>query len=445
VFRSFLLVLIAAAMLTPSSGCKRGTPQIAPPEVPTIPVAHPKPGIVTDYVEYTGRTNAKDNVSIQPRVTGYLTEMPFREGAEVKKDDLLFVIDPRPYEAQLAAANAQVALSQAAVDYATATNKRFIDLRKKEPTAVSERELDQYKALEDQARANLKVAEANRASAKLNLEWTKVRSPIDGYISRYYLTVGNLVNQDVTQLTTVVSVDPMYVYFDMDEPTFLRLNKAYAEGKILPVKRDMMATPAAVAGAVALLGSPPGQGALLACAAQVAESSILEFPVEMALPGEDGYPHKGVINFVDNQVNPATGSIPVRGLFENPRPKHGRPLMVPGMFVRVRLPIGTPHPALLVIDRAVTSDQGLKYVYVVDADNKVQSRKVSVGPLQGDGLRVISEGLKPDDWVVVGGLQQVRPRMVIHPDYVTMPSLDNPAGRETPPVPPKGKGKGKGG
>src|SRR5439155_14152712 len=207
--------------------------------------------------------------------------------------------------------------------------------------------------------------------------------------------------------------------------------KASAEGKIQPVKRDVLATPGSAAGAVALLGSPPGQGALLAASAQVAESSILEFPVEMALPGEDGYPHRGAINFVDNQVNPATGSIPVRGLFENPRPKHGRPLMVPGMFVRVRLPIGTPHPALLVIDRAVTSDQGLKYVYVVDADNKVQSRKVSVGPLQGDGLRVISEGLKPDDWAVVGGLQQVRPRMVIHPDYVTMPSLDNPAGRET--------------
>src|SRR2546430_1538028 len=138
------------------------------------------------------------------------------------------------------------------------------------------------------------------ASAKLNLEWTKVRSPIDGYISRYYMTVGNLVNQDVTQLTTVVSMDPMYVYFDMDEPTFLRLNKAYAEGKILPVKRDLMAAPAAAAGAVALLGSPPGQGALLAASAQVAEGSILEFPVEMGLPGEDGYPHKGIINFVDN-------------------------------------------------------------------------------------------------------------------------------------------------
>src|SRR5262249_11385636 len=154
--------------------------------------------------------------------------------------------------------------------------------------------------LEDQAKANLKVAEANLQTAELNLAWTEVRSPIDGYISRYYKTVGNLVNQDVTELTTLVSMDPMYVFFDMDETTFLRLNKSYTEGKIEPVKRNVAGTPASAAGAVALLGSPPGKGALLAASALGAEASLLEFPVEMALPGEDGYPHRGVINFVDN-------------------------------------------------------------------------------------------------------------------------------------------------
>jgi multidrug efflux system membrane fusion protein len=439
---------LLSCTLAPLSGCKRGAPQVAPAETPTIPVAKAKHRQVTFYVEYTGRTNAKDNVTIQPRVTGFLKEIPFKEGAHVKKDDLLFVIDPRPYEAQLAAAKGQLKSAKASLEYATATNERFKALAKKEPGAVSERELDQYRALEEQAKANLSIAEANLASATLNLEWTRVLSPIDGYVSRYFLTEGNLVNQDVTQLTTIVSMDPMYAYFDMDEPTFLRLSKAFSEGKIVPVKQNLEGHPAQVAGAVALLGTPPGQGSLLGLSARIAEESIVEIPVELSLPGEDGYPHKGVISFVDNQVNPATGSISVRGTFPNPKPKVGRQLMVPGMFVRIRLPVGQPQDALLVIDRAVTSDQGLKYVYVLDKDNKAQSRRVTTGPLQDDGLRVILDGLKKDDWVVVGGLQQVRPRMLVQPDYVTMPTLNTPADRETPPPGavdvPAGKGKGKG-
>jgi multidrug efflux system membrane fusion protein len=160
----------------------------------------------------------------------------------------------------------------------------------------------------------------------------------------------------------------------------------------------------------------------------------------MGLQGEDGYPHRGTINFIDIQVNPATGSIPVRGLFPNPRPARGTPLLVPGMFVRIRLPIGQPHPALLVIDRAVTADQGLKYVYVIDAESKVQQRRVTTGSLEEDGLRVISQGVEPDDWVVIGALQQVRPRMTIQPEQMTMPSLANPAGQAAPPpATPKAK------
>ena len=166
----------------------------------------------------------------------------------------------------------------------------------------------------------------------------------------------------------------MYVFFDMDEPTLLRTRKAVNAGKIkLPEKGTKM-------------------------------------PVLMGLQGEEGFPHEGTINFVNNQVNPTTGSILVRGVFANPLPKGGHRLLSPGMFVRVRLPIGQPHPALLVIDRAIGSDQGHKYVYVLDAENKVQYRRVTTGPLQDDGLRVIEQGLKPDDWVIVGGLQQVRLR-----------------------------------
>ncbi len=207
----------------------------------------------------------------------------------------------------------------------------------------------------------------------LQHDFTRVTSPIDGQISRYYLTLGNLVNQDPTLLTTVVSVDPMYAYFEMDEPTLLRTRKAINEGKIkLPADHSL--------------------------------------PVLMGLQGEEGFPHKGVINFVNNQFNPTTGSILVRGVFPNPRPERGERLLSPGMFVRIRLPIGLPHPALLVVDRSIGSDQGMKFVYVLDADNKVQYRRVTTGALQDDGLRVIEQGLEPDDWVVVGGLQQVRPR-----------------------------------
>ena len=235
---------------------------------------------------------------------------------------------------------------------------------------------------------------------RLNHEFTRVLSPIDGQISRYYLTLGNLVNQDQTLLTTVVSVDPMYVYFEMDEPTLLRIRRAVNEGKIQAAARTARC------------------------------------PSSWACRAKRAIPHQGTINFVNNQVNPTTGSILVRGVFPNPLPKGGHRLLSPGMFVRIRLPIGGPHQALLVIDRAVGSDQGLKFVYVLDADNKVQSRRVTTGALQDDGLRVIEDGLKPDDWVVVGGILQVRPRMEVRPDRVPMPTLGQTLVADTAPRKP---------
>ena len=202
-------------------------------------------------------------------------------------------------------------------------------------------------------------------------------SPIDGQVSRYYLTLGNLVTQDQTLLTTVVSLDPMYAYVDVDEPTVLRVRRAINAGRIKPY----------------------GTG---------------HIPILMGLQGEEGFPRKGIVDFVNNQVNPTTGSILARGVFDNPLPPGGRRLLMPGMFVRIRLPIGQPHPALLVIDRAIGSDQGLKYVYVVDAQSKIEYRRVETGPLESDGLRVDHrQGLKPDELVVVGGLQQVRPHMEV--------------------------------
>jgi multidrug efflux system membrane fusion protein len=434
-----MLVCLTTTLAATLAGCERGPSKVAPAEVtPVLPVSHPIEREVTDFIDYTGRTNARHAVTIQPRVTGYLLKMPFKEGADVKKGELLFEIDPRPYQAQLKAAEAAIAQNVAGLKYAKATNERFKELNKKQIGAVSERELDQYQAQEDQAIANLDLAKANLLSAQLNLEWTKVVSPIDGYISRYYLTVGNLVNQDVTQLTTVVSVDPMDVYFDMDEPTLFRIKQAINDGKISLPRENTESVPQIAARTMLLLGSPL-HAPLLASSILLPGRLGADMKVMMGLPGDDVYRYEGTINFFDNQVNPGTGSISVRGRFENPRVGGATYLLAPGMFVRVRLPIGDPQQELLVIDRAVTSDQGLKYVYVIDADNKVEARRVTTGSLQEDGLRVITQGLKKDDWVLVGGLQQVQPRRKITPEQGSMPSLNAPA----IPVLEKGAAKGK--
>jgi multidrug efflux system membrane fusion protein len=376
------LCLIFAAALT---GCGQGPPQVAPPQPPTVPVSQPVQREVTDYVDFTGRTDAVETVSIVPRVTGYLTKMPFKEGSLVKKDDLLFEVDPRPYKAQLDQAEGQVKLYQAQLKLAEATLARdqFIA---KTPGAVSALQLDQDEASVAQAKASVEAAQASLEVFKLNLSFCSVTSPIDGMVARYFLTLGNLVNQDQTLLTTVVSVDPMYVFFDMDEPTLLQIRKAIGEGKIKITGKDT-------------------------------------FRVFMGLQGDEGYPHEGNVNFVNNQVNPATGSIAVRGVFPNPVLKDNVRLLSPGMFVRIHLPMGPPHPGLLVIDRAIASDQGLKYVYVIDAQKKAQYRRVTTGALQPDGLRVITDGLKPGEWVAVGALQQIRPRMQIEMEKMPMPTL----------------------
>jgi multidrug efflux system membrane fusion protein len=370
-------------------GCTKKQAAVAPAAPPAIPVSRPVTREVTDYIDFTGRTDAKESVNIVPRVTGYLVSMPFREGADVKAGDVLFEIDPRPYQAQYDQAFGQVLLSEARVKEAHADNLRAKELSKT-PGAISAQDIDRYQAAEEEAIAAVQAAKASLEVFKLNLGFCRVQSPIDGQVSRYYLTLGNLVNQDQTQLTTVVSVDPMYVYFDVDETTLLRVRKAINEGTVTRYQQG-------------------------------------EIPVFISLEGEDNFPHQGTINFVNNRVNSGTGSITVRGVIDNPKPDNGIRLLTPGMFVRVRLPIGKPHQALLVIDRAIGSDQGLKFLYVVDADNHVQQRRIETGPLQEDGLRVITSGLKPDDMVIVGGIQQVRPRMQIVRDVQPMPTLGGSA------------------
>jgi multidrug efflux system membrane fusion protein len=389
--RCGLLLLVAVGLA--AGGCQNSPPQVAPAEPPVLPVSKPVQREVTDYMDFTGRTDAVEAVDVRPRVTGYLIKIPFKEGSEVKKGEVLFEIDPRPYHAQLDQAVSQVTLNEASLKLARATYERDRSIASSVTGGVSRQQLDQDLAAVDEAAARLKAAQASTEVYKLNLEFTRVTSPIDGMVSRYYLTVGNLVNQDQTLLTTVVSLDPIHVYFDIDEPTLLRLRKARNAGAIKP--------------------APNGQ-----------------FPILMGLQGEDGFPHTGAFNFANNQVNPATGSLTVRAIFDNPKPDGGTRLLSPGMFVRVRMPIGQPHQALLVIDRAIGSDQGVKFVYVLDADHKLQYRRVTTGALQEDGLRVISQGLKPDDQVLVGGLVQVRANMQIQPEVTPMPTLG-----QAPPAP----------
>jgi multidrug efflux system membrane fusion protein len=390
-----ILVLLAcgwSSLLLGPVGCMHGTPQVPPPAAPAVPVSKPVQRQVTDYVDFTGRTQAVKSVNIVARATGYLIKEPFAEGSEVKAGELLFEIDPRPYQAQYDQALGQVNLYNAQLKLAKTTLARDeLLLRSATPGAVSAQQVDQDRAAVDEAIAQVKAAEASSETYKLNLSFCQVTSPIDGQVGRWNLTLGNLVTQDQTLLTTVLSLDPIYAYVDVDEPTVLRVRRAINSGQIKPY-------------------------------------SAGHIPILMGLQGEEGFPHEGQINFVNNQVNPTTGSILARGVFDNPLPNPmppsgGRRLILPGMFVRIRLPIGQPHPALLVIDRAILSDQDLKFVYVVDAQNKVQSRRVTTGPLQSDGLRVITEGLKPDDLVAVGALQQIRPGASVKPEPISMLSL----------------------
>ncbi|QEL20351.1 efflux RND transporter periplasmic adaptor subunit [Limnoglobus roseus] len=391
------------------AGCTRGPAGTPPPATVVVPVSHPITRDVVEYVEYTGRTDAVDSVGIRPRATGYLTKTSFKEGDIVKKGDVLFEIDPRPYQAQLDQAEGQVRVAEAQFTLAQANYNRIKGTGN--DRTFSPQEVDQAKAAQDAADAQVKAAKATAEVYRLNLSYTRVTSPIDGQVSRYYYTVGNLVNQDQTLLTTVVSTDPMKVYLDMDERTMLRVRNSINQGKIQP------------------------------------RGPKNELPLLMRLEGEEGFPHKGAIDFSNNTVNPSTGTIAIRGEFANPLPPGGRRLLSPGMFTRLRLPLGGPRPAVLVVDRAIGSDQGLKFVYVVEKDKKISYRRVKVGPLEDDGLRVIegeykpktgsqpAEGLRLDDVVAVGAIQQLRPGMEVETEMIAMPTPGAPSA----PPPPDGK------
>jgi multidrug efflux system membrane fusion protein len=433
-----------AGLIALAAGCGQGQAPEGAPRPPVVPVSQPVRRDVIDYVEYTGRINAINPVDIKARVSGYLVRAPFREGAEVKRGDLLFEVDPRPYQAQLDQALGHLGLYEAQLKLAKA-NLAMDQALARTPGAVSQYQLNVDEAAVEQAQAGVTAYQASLKVYELNLAFTRVLSPVDGQVSRYYLTPGNLVLQDQTLLTTVVTLDPMYVYFDMDQRTLLRILTAINEGRIkMPINvQDLAVSAAAVAG---LSASQWWADVVVPALVPQKATTKVKAPVFMGLESESGFPHKGYVDFMNNQVNPSTGTIAVRGVFANPKPENGVRLLKPGMFVRVRLPLGEPHPALLVSDAAVGSDQGLRFVYVLDKDNKIEYRRVTTGALQEDGLRVIEKGLDPNDRVVVAGLQQVRPRMQVEPEPTPMPTLgpegnDGAADAGGPQPPPPGGGK----
>jgi len=381
----------AAALL---AGCTGQARPDAPPPVVQVTVALPIQRDVVDYEDFTGRTEAVESVEIRARVTGYLDRILFEEGAEVKKDAPLFVIDPRPFKADYDRDVAQVAVREANLTYREAELARGKLLVAQK--AMSQSNFDEIVAAYGEAAAAVTAAKANTEGAKLNLDFTAIASPIDGRISRAAVTRGNLVKADVTLLTTVVSVDPMYVYFDMDEPTILRVQQSIREGKIK--------------------AKDPSK-----------------IPVMMGLGNEAGFPHEGTIDFADNRLDPGTGTIRVRGVFTNPKPAVGSRVLLPGLFCRVRVPLGDPYPAILVAERALGSDLGQKYVLVVDDKNEVQYRTVQVGRLDS-GLRVILVGLQAGERVIVTGLQRVRPGAKVEAKVVQMGDFAAPAGPEAMPA-----------
>jgi RND family efflux transporter MFP subunit len=358
-------------------GCGQTQPA-APngPQPPEVRVSLPKKEHVTDYEDFPGRVEAVDSIDIRARVTGYLDKVNFVEGMEVKKGAVLFEIDPRLYQAEANRQEANLLQAQARQERLATDYQRATTLLAR--SGISREEYDKITGDRKEAAAAVEVAKAGLAFARQNLDFTKVQAPISGRISRRYIDPGNLVKADETVLTTLVSLDPIYVYFDLDERTTLRLQQLIRKGSVE-------------------WGSEDG------------------LPVLVGRVDDEGYPRKGTVNFADNRVDADTGTWRLRGRFANPHHE-----LTPGLFVRVRLPIGSPYEALLVSEQAFGTDQGQKFVYVVDDKNHVSYRRVKVGRLH-NGLRVVTDGLKPGEKVVVSGLQRIRPGTEVRPEVVDMP------------------------
>jgi multidrug efflux system membrane fusion protein len=391
-------------------------------------VSHPLLREVTDYAEYPGRTAAIDSLQVRARVSGYLDKIAFQEGQEVREGEVLFEIDPRPYRAALNQAEAQVSLQKAAVQYQEDVYQRNRRLYSQQ--GVAQQEMQQAIEQLRSAEASLRAARAAVEQAKLNLDWTEVRSAVGGRIGRALVTRGNLVVADQTLLTTIVSLDPMYAFFDMDEPTVLRVQELIRTGQIIVAGIQGVPIDAAFVASVVGLHTSAAIEPLLPATLLLLGRTGPHWPVYLGLANETGFPHAGYVDFVNNQINAGTATLQIRGVFSNPLPPRGPRVLAPGMFVRIRVVTRPPHPAVLVIQDAIGMDQNLKYVYLVDEHNQVERRNVTLGP-QHEGLQEITSGLQAADRVIVNGLQHVHQGMAVAPTLVPMPTpgeLERPTG-----------------
>ena len=366
-------LLVLAGFL---AGCGPGSPPVADTPPPPVTVSHPILRNVVDQDEFEGWIKATATIDVRARVRGHLIKVNFDAGEMVKKDQLLYEIDPRPYQATLDAAEAQGKAADAAVEFARSEYDRVRQLANK--GAAGREEVEVWIAKQAVAKADRLKADANIEQARLDLGFTKITAPIAGKISRTLVDAGNLVNAvGETHLTTIVAVDPVYVVFNVDERSLMRYKRLDA--------KDAKAN-----------GKQP----------TLKEQKI---PVAVGLEGETGFPHVGVITFADNRVNPKTGTIQVRGVLSN-----ANGLFEDGLRARVRVPVSDPYKALLVPERAIGTDQGRKFVYVVNDKDVVESREVTLDRVF-DGMQAIKDGLKPEDWVIVNGSQRVREGMKVAP------------------------------
>ena len=360
-FLPWLLTAICATVLTACS-----PPKPAPLPPPRVTVSQPQLGTVTNWDEYPGHLQAVEMVEIRPRVAGYIDSIHFQEGTEVTAGDLLCVIDPRPYQAEVEQSQARRQQVETRLELVRSDFKRAEGLRGTK--AISEEEYDSRTNAVREAEAALAAAKANGAIVRLNLDYTQIKAPISGKIGRRLVTAGNFVQLQgsggsAAVLATIVSVNPIYAYFDVEESAFLKYRNN------------------------AKLAEADGGG--LAC--------------ELALVNEEGFAHRGRLDFFDNQVNPQTGTIRLRAVFDN-----GDRTLVPGMFANLRVLAGPPEQVLLIPDVAVQSDQGYKFVYVASGENKVETRPIDIGRAHGP-LRAVVKGLTVEDRVIVNGLMMLRP------------------------------------
>jgi membrane fusion protein, multidrug efflux system len=383
-----ILFTVACSLVIVASCGKSGGPQAPPP--PQVSVAQVIEKRVKDWDEFTGRLQAVETVEIRPRVSGYIDKVAFTEGSLVKRGTLLFVIDPRPYQAEYDRAAADLKRFKTALELGRIESARVQHL--KDSGAVSQEELDERKSTVAQAEANVAGSAAALEAAALNLNFTKVTSPVDGRVSRAEVTRGNLVTGGInggTLLSSVVSMDPIYLYFDADEQSYLRYSQMARSGE-RPNSRDS------------------------------------RNPVQVGLANEEGFPHSGTVDFVDNQLNPQTGTIRARAVLQN---KDGQ--FTPGLFARVQLLGSGEYSAILIDDRAVNTDQNQKYVLLLGANNQIEYRKVKLGRVI-DGLRVVRDGLKAGEVIVVNGAQRVHPGITVTPQRVNMGADAAPAASGAP-------------